>query len=751
MNKVDALGHEVLRYTRDPNGQVTNRWTPQFGNTGFAYDEVGNLKAINYSLSSISYAYDALNRLKTMVDDSGTSTFGYTAAGQLQSEQCPWANDTLTYGYTEGQRTSLSINNPLSTINYSYDSAWRLKSLISPAGVFGYGYGVTNPASALVRTLALPNAAWITNHYDSFARLDYTALENQWGHVLDGYGYTHDPLGLRTNIVRNLGLTTNVVAVGYDNIGQVTAWSAREASGTLRLNEQLGFGFDQAGNLRFRTNGGLVQTFTCDPVNELTNVARNNTMTVSGATPAPASSVTVNSQVAQTYGDFTFARTNVTLSNGNNSFTVVAHNAAGTNATDSLTVNLPSSGTLLYDSNGNLTNDGTRSFAYDAENRLAMNWVASAWKSEFVYDGLGRRRISRDYGWQGGQWVKTNETRYVYDGYLAIQERDSNNVARVTYTRGLDLSASLSGAGGIGGLLARTDGNGSTFYHADGAGNITGLMDGQQDMAARYLYGPFGRLVGMWGPMAGVNRMMFSSKEFDPRSGLYFYGSRFFDPTLQRWLSRDPIGERGDLNLYRGMFNSPLNVVDRDGGEKLSAGRGERDGGINLLNESAGGEPDTAINGASQRAGRSVQPGPTAQPVTYNALLLDKPGLVDTPVGYDLAHGYAVSIMTAPGAEMIVGGALSKVSSLLKAKCVPKAQIPKIMGHTPSLRDPELVGKIKADMLAGRYRFDSPEGIIAGFEDENGVIHLTEGQHRMNAALEYTRRLVMCLCQSTPG
>jgi hypothetical protein len=59
------------------------------------------------------------------------------------------------------------------------------------------------------------------------------------------------------------------------------------------------------------------------------------------------------------------------------------------------------------------------------------------------------------------------------------------------YTRGLDLSGSLQGAGGIGGLLARTDANGSTFYHSDAAGNITALMDGQENIVARYLYNPF--------------------------------------------------------------------------------------------------------------------------------------------------------------------------------------------------------------------------------------------------------------------
>jgi hypothetical protein len=48
--------------------------------------------------------------------------------------------------------------------------------------------------------------------------------------------------------------------------------------------------------------------------------------------------------------------------------------------------------------------------------------------------------------WQNSAWVQTNQIRYVYDGPLVIQERDTNNNPQVTYTRGLDLSLSLRGA-----------------------------------------------------------------------------------------------------------------------------------------------------------------------------------------------------------------------------------------------------------------------------------------------------------------
>ena len=296
-------------------------------------------------------------------------------------------------------------------------------------------------------------------------------------------------------------------------------------------------------------------------------------------TAVPASSVTVNGQIAQRYGDFTFAAANLSLISGPNAFTNVAQSTLGLSVTNILNINLPANVNLQFDLNGNLTNDGTRSFAYDAQNELVTTWVPGAWQSVFVYDGLGRRRVVLDNAWQSGQWVTTNVTRYLYDGWLPIQERDGNNAVKVTYTRGLDLSGTLqygglprqSGAtaGGIGGLLARTDSNGSTFYHTDGAGNVTGLMNGQQDMAARYLYGAFGKLTAQWGPLAGANAMQFSSMAHHANSGLSLYPLRAYDPSFQRWVTRDPIGEMGGINLYQSVGNNPLAYVDPSGANWL--------------------------------------------------------------------------------------------------------------------------------------------------------------------------------------
>jgi len=572
--KRDANGNLVFTNAYNANGWVMTNWTPAGGFTSYKRDAVGNVTNIDYTNASIatptvSMAYDALNQLTNLIDGIGTTRYTYTAIGQLASEVGPWPTNGINYTYNQGHRTSMSITSVVSTLDftYGYDLGWRMESVTSPAGAIGYIY--PNSASALVAGIALPNGASIANNYDSLGRLTGTALLNHWGHVLDGYTYTPDLLGLRTNILRNLGLTTNSVAVGYDNIGQMTVWNAVEGTaGTSRMNEQNWFGYDAGDNLTGRTEGGLglEQTFTVDALNQLTNVAHiGGKLTVTGSIPAPAASVTVDGVAAQLYGDLTFAGTNnsYTLTNGWNTFTNIAQNAYGLKVTNLLTVNVPVNTPIHYDANGNLISDGLRAFTFDAADRMTNVYVTNQWKEEFAYDGLSRRRILRQYTWSSGNWLRTNEVRFVCDGLQIVQERGTDNIPQVTYTHGLDLSGTLGGAGGIGGLLARTDAtNGSTFYHSDGAGNVTALMDMYENIVARYFYGPFGKLLGQWGRLGNANTMRAFSMPGDSIAGIVGFSFRFYDPNLQRWSNRDPIGENGGINLYGFVGNSPLNSVD---------------------------------------------------------------------------------------------------------------------------------------------------------------------------------------------
>ena len=234
----------------------------------------------------------------------------------------------------------------------------------------------------------------------------------------------------------------------------------------------------------------------------------------------------------------------------------------GTNSITKVTVSqLPTPVAFLYDSNGNLTNDTLRSLSYNDENELTDVTVTGQWKADYFYDGFGRRRISRDYTWSGA-WYLTNEVHYIYDGKLVIQERNTNNTIIANYDRGLDLSGSLQGAGGVGGLLARTDIKGTVYYHSDAQGNVVTLVDRYQTLEGRYLYDPYGSLVGKWGPYVDVNHYRYASMEYLPLPGIYNSYGRYYDPNLQRFLNRDPLGEAGGINLYGYVGNDPMNSID---------------------------------------------------------------------------------------------------------------------------------------------------------------------------------------------
>ena len=118
---------------------------------------------------------------------------------------------------------------------------------------------------------------------------------------------------------------------------------------------------------------------------------------MAGTTTASATNVTVadngNSAVAALrYADATFARTNVTLLNGTNTFTAVAADSLGRWDTNTVTTYLPVSVTFLYDQNGNMRTNGTRVFEYDDENQLISTWVSGVSSNSFVYDGKMKMR-----------------------------------------------------------------------------------------------------------------------------------------------------------------------------------------------------------------------------------------------------------------------------------------------------------------------------------------------------------------------
>ena len=134
-----------------------------------------------------------------------------------------------------------------------------------PSGVFGYRYA--SGKQSLVSGISLPNMAYITNFYDGLARLTNTTLFNSTNGVLDYSGYAYNNANQRTQLLRGTATTngagsTNYANYTYDPIGQITSDLAAELAGsTNRMNEQLRYAYDAAGNLNYRTNNTLVENF----------------------------------------------------------------------------------------------------------------------------------------------------------------------------------------------------------------------------------------------------------------------------------------------------------------------------------------------------------------------------------------------------------------------------------------------------------------------------------------------------------
>jgi RHS repeat-associated protein len=130
------------------------------------------------------------------------------------------------------------------------------------------------------------------------------------------------------------------------------------------------------------------------------------------------------------------------------------------------------------------------------------------------------------------------------------------------------VSGSVSGAGGIGGLLVVRDiASGLAAAPCyDGNGNIVKLLAlTTSQVCAEYEYGPFGEPLRATGPMANANPLRFSTKYCDEETGSVYYGYRYYQPQTGRWLNRDPIEEADSDNLYAFSMNDGINFVDMDG------------------------------------------------------------------------------------------------------------------------------------------------------------------------------------------
>ena len=216
--------------------------------------------------------------------------------------------------------------------------------------------------------------------------------------------------------------------------------------------------------------------------------------------------------------------------------------------------------TPSYDDDGNmLTRDGWTQ-TWNGENRLIKAEKGTA-KLEFAYDYMGRRIFKKVYS----GLTLTKHIRFVYDGYKLIEELNAlnNNAVLRRYTWslvGLDTPVSVYDA----------NANATYYYNTDANKNITELTDASGAVVAHYEYSPFGKVLVANGTYASINPFRFSSEYHDDESSLVYYNYRYYSPELGRWLSRDPIGEKGGLNLYAMVRNNGINNLDHLGNKKYN-------------------------------------------------------------------------------------------------------------------------------------------------------------------------------------
>jgi RHS repeat-associated protein len=201
---------------------------------------------------------------------------------------------------------------------------------------------------------------------------------------------------------------------------------------------------------------------------------------------------------------------------------------------------------LQYDRDGNLTNDGTTTYSWNARGQLA---------------GLTRGGLTASFGYgpEGDRIRRTvggTATDYLNRGPMPAREQ-----------RGGAATGLLSG--GVDEWFHRAEPGGGRTYLTDVLGSTVALGDAAGAVRTQYGYEPFGATTVV--DDATQNAFTYTGRE-DDGTGLMYYRARYYSPTLQRFISEDPIGPAGGTNLYAYAADSPTNYTDPSGNNPVLGG-----------------------------------------------------------------------------------------------------------------------------------------------------------------------------------
>lgn len=610
----DAAG-QVTAYAYNAVGQLTSTTNPLNQTTSFSYDGDGNLLSITNAnnAAAMSFTYDAYGRIATSTDSEGwTLVYSYDAANRITkitypdgtSESCSYdrldiASYTNRKGYVwkfshDANRRLVSSTDPLGNVSqFGYSDAGRLTSRTDPKGnVTRWSYDVEGRllskqyADASVTAYAYEPAAgrlasttdalnqvrqYSYTVDDRISGISYVGAVNQTPNV----AYAYDPY---FPFVSSMTDGTGVTSYTYVQPGANGALDLASEAGPL-ASSSISYGYDELGRVTSRVVGGQgVETFQYDSIGRVasrTNDLGTFALSYLGQTGqitqrrlvSPTSTLATNWSYLDNVGDRRLAAiTNTGPSSGqhtdfqftsaagdfissiaktgdaSSAYPPVGQQSAVYNNLNQLTA-LPGR-SLTYDADGNLLDDGIHTYKWDAERRLVgISYLAEPGKqTTFVYDGLGRRTGITSTPAGGASTTKS----YVWCGSQICQSRDTTNQTEREYFPEGEYAVSPSaqayyyGIDQIGSVRrAFTSGGGATSYDYDPYGNA---------LQSSNLLTDFG-YAGMF---------------YNADSNLYLTRFRIYDPTIGRWLSRDPSGETSNLsgNLYTYVDDNPISNFD---------------------------------------------------------------------------------------------------------------------------------------------------------------------------------------------
>jgi RHS repeat-associated protein len=536
-------------YTYTPGGRLhTRTWARTIGGaplvTIYGYNTAGELETTDYSDTTpdVAITFDKLGRQESVTNGVATSAFTYDPA--------TLALDTETISYDLDHNGAADFTRVLDRkpTSLGRDTGWELKDGVTIENEVTYGYHATEgrlsevsnpqisnlqfsytyePNSSLLATITGP-AHTVTNVWEP-TRNVLDLKQNKVGDTMvSSYDYTMNELGQREDVTTAFdlggGLSANpgFTDWGYDSLGQIAS-AAAPGTDTDRAYQ-----YDAIGNRRGQQVGAASFSFNGQ-----------------GEIVPDAGTTTYSANEVNQY--------------------------AGTGAIAGALNAAP-----VFDDDGNMkigplsgTGGSTANRLYwDAENRLVEVRAAddTTVVATYAYDALSRRMTKTTGG---------NTSLFVYDGWNCIAEWSADlQSASLTKTRlwGLDLSGTMQGAGGVGGMLAERHHSGSaTNYYPtyDGNGNVSEYLAADGTVAAHFEYDPFGNTV-VNTDSSNLFACRFSTKPLDSETGLYYYGYRYYDPLTGRWPSRDPIEEEGGLNLYGFVGNDGIGTIDLLGNQACS-------------------------------------------------------------------------------------------------------------------------------------------------------------------------------------